>query len=93
MNHHRTNISIMHVHLLVNTFNFPEHSVSNPSVQIIDIPEDGPNRTEKLKELEHYLIHTLKTLQQFGLNVSGEVYSVYKRHNMSVLIINNKKTF
>ena len=81
----------MHVHLLVNTFNFPEHSVSNLSVQIIDTREDGPNRTEKLKELEHYLIHTLKTLQQFGLNVSGgEVYSVYKRHK-SVLIINNKK--
>ena len=71
INHHRTNI-FNHVQTYIsNHFNFPDHSIRDLTVQIIDTPEDGPNVHQKLKELERYWIKTLKTLRPLGLNVSS----------------------
>ena len=70
INHHRSNIFNRIKTYVSNHFNFPDHSVGNLSVQIIDAPEEGPNKYQKLQNLEAYWIRTLKTMQPLGLNVS-----------------------
>ena len=70
INHHRSNIFNRIKTYVSNHFNFPDHSIGNLSVQIIDAPEEGPNKYQKLQNLEAYWIRTLKTMQPLGLNVS-----------------------
>jgi hypothetical protein len=45
-------------------FNLPSHSISNLTVQIIDIASN----TSELDTLEHYWIHRLQTTHPYGLN-------------------------
>lgn len=64
INHHRTNI-FNHIQTYIsisNHFNFPDHSIRDLTVQIIDTTEDEPNTYQKLKELKRYWIKTLKTV-------------------------------
>ena len=71
INHHRTNI-FNHVQTYVsNHFNFPDHSITDLSVQVIDTPKNEQNTYQNLKDLERHWIQTLKTLRPFGLNVSS----------------------
>ena len=71
INHHRTNI-INHkpIYICVH-FNFPDHSIEDISVQVIDtVSEKCQDKVHELQKLERYWIRTLKTLQPLGLNVS-----------------------
>ena len=52
-------------------FNFPDHRISNISVQVIDKTHN--NSLQELRQLEQYWIRTLKTLQPEGLNCSPGV--------------------
>ena len=70
INHHRSSIFNRIKTYISNHFNFPDHNISNLSVQIIDTPQEGPNTFQRLQKLEAYWIHTLRTMQPLGLNVS-----------------------
>ena len=65
-NHHRTNI-MQHKNIYIsNHFNFPDHSIENLSIQVIDAVPDQSHQT--LREVEKFWIVTLKTLRPNGLN-------------------------
>ena len=67
MNQHRFNILHNKPIYISRHFNFPNHSINNFSVQIID---RAVNRSfEQLQELERFWIQKLCTLQPRGLNV------------------------
>ena len=51
-------------------FNLPGHNLSHLKVQVIAKPET--NNPEALQRQETYWIHTLKTLQPSGLNVTTD---------------------
>ena len=71
INHHRSNIFRDKTIYISIHFNFPDHSVNNLSVQIIDRAHPNtPNPLQRLQELEKFWIYTLKTLQPQGLNSS-----------------------
>lgn len=82
INHHRTNIiNKKQIYLCVH-FNFPDHSIQDISVQAIDtISHNTPNPLQDLQKLEKYWIHTLKTIQPLGLNVStGTSFTSFTCH-------------
>ena len=66
INHHRTNIMQRKNIYICNHFNFPDHSIDNLSVQVIDTTQE-PNYLA-LRELEKFWIQTLQTLRPKGLN-------------------------
>ena len=63
VNHHRASIRRRQKHYIYVHFNFPDHKISDLSVQIIDTASP-----DKLDELEHYWISKLQTLIPKGLN-------------------------
>ena len=69
INHHRTNIFNRVQTYISNHFNFPDHSITNLTVQIIDKPQDDPNSFFELQRLERHWIITLKRVQPFGLKL------------------------
>lgn len=74
INHHRSNIFQDKTIYLCIHFNFPDHSINNLSVQVIDrVKSINHNPLQELRQLEMYWIHTLKTLQPRGLNSSPGV--------------------
>ena len=70
INHHRSNILRNRTIYLCIHFNFPDHSLKNLSVQVIDKAQS----LRELQELEKYWIYSLKTLQPKGLNCSPGVF-------------------
>ena len=52
INHHRTNIFNHTQTYISNHFNFPDHSISHLSIQIIDTPTSGPNMLQELQHLK-----------------------------------------
>lgn len=71
LNHHRSNIFNKVRTYVSNHFNFPDHTIQNLTIQIIDTVRNGPNMYQELKVLERYWINTLRTIQPLGLNVSA----------------------
>lgn len=71
INHHRLNIlNRKQIYVSVH-FNFPDHSITNLSVQAIDkVPDQCAHPLQELLRLEKYWIAELKTWQPMGLNVS-----------------------
>ena len=67
INQHRSNILRNKPIYISRHFNFPNHSIDNLSVQIIDRVTNGS--LEELQQLERFWIHTLHTLQPRGLNI------------------------
>ena len=68
INHHRSSIINHKPIYLSNHFNFEDHALTDITVQPIDKPTT--NDFTELQTLEKYWIHTLKTIQPLGLNVS-----------------------
>ena len=71
VNHHRTNI-INHKPIYLSAhFNFPDHSITDLSIQAIDtVASNCSNILQELQKLEKYWIQKLRTVQPLGLNVS-----------------------
>ena len=68
INHHRSNIFRNKTIYICVHFTFPDHNITNLSVQVIDrIYSDS---LQELQRLERYWISTLKTVQPKGLNNS-----------------------
>ena len=62
INHHRSTIFTKQQRYISIHFNFPDHRISDLSVQIID------QSSENLDKLEKYWISTLRTIKPKGLN-------------------------
>ena len=71
VNHHRTSI-INHKPIYLSAhFNFPDHSITDLSIQAIDtVASNCSNILQELQKLEKYWIQKLRTVQPLGLNVS-----------------------
>lgn len=67
INHHRTNINRNKKIYVCVHFNFPDHQLSNLTVQVID--SSPPNQ---LSRLEQYWIQTLETVKPKGLNYTDK---------------------
>lgn len=73
INHHRSNVFQNKTIYLCIHFNFPDHSVDNISVQVIDQIRNSKDTLRELQLLETFWISTLKTQQPQGLNSSPGV--------------------
>ncbi len=63
INHHRASIRMKQIRYINVHFNFPDHNLSNLTVQAIDTTS-----ADKLAQLEKYWINTLQTQKPKGLN-------------------------
>ena len=61
-------------HQYSNHFNLPDHSLKHLKVQ----PINKASSSDELRELEHFWIGTLKTLQPSGLNVTSRLLINYQ---------------
>ena len=72
VNHHRSSIINHKPIYLSKHFNFPDHSITDLSIQAIDtVTGYCSNALQELQKLEKYWIQKLRTLQPLGLNVSA----------------------
>ena len=70
IHNHRHNIYQDKTMYMCIHFNFPDHSIKNLSVQVIEVVTNSPNTKQHLQQLEQYWIRTLETLEPKGLNSS-----------------------
>ncbi len=63
INHHRSSINMKQSRYISVHFNFPDHNISNITVQAIDTTSE-----DKLAPLEKFWINTLQTCKPKGLN-------------------------